>query len=440
MKVVRNGTVITLDPGEPVIPQGAVAVEGSAIAALGPETEIMAKYPGAQTIDAHGGVIMPGMLNAHMHMYSAFARGMSLPDYHPKDFREILAGLWWRLDKVLTPRDNYYSALVSGIEAIKNGTTTLLDHHASPHAVAGSLDELARACTELGLRAGLCYEVSDRDGEKIAQAGIEENRRFAEWCRRAQPELLAPSFGLHASFTLSDATLWACAEAAEGMGFHVHTAEAAWDREHSISSFGLPVVKRLDKFGIWNPLSLAVHCVHIDEEEAEILRERDVSILHNPESNMGNAVGRADVLAMLARGLRVGLGSDGYTTDMFEGIKVANLIHKHGEQKPTAAGAAIPAMAFANNSEIVSRYFGKKIGCLAPGWQADLITVDYNPYTDLTADNWYAHLLMGMSGGMVRTTMVAGRLLMQNRDLLTVDAERVYRQARLQARGVWERI
>ena len=440
MKIIKNGTVLTLDEGNPVIYQGAVAIKGSSIAAVGKDQDILNQYPRAQVIDARGGLIMPGMINTHTHMYSAFARGMAIPGYNPRDFQDILRGLWWRLDKVLTPQDNYYSGLVTGIEAIKNGTTTLLDHHASPHAVEGSLDELARACTQLGLRASLCYEVSDRDGAEIAQAGIQENLRFAQWCQREQPELLAFSFGLHASFTLSDATLAACAEAAGEVGFHIHTAEGVSDREHSIEKYGLPVVHRLDKFGIWNPRSLAIHCVHVDGEEMDLLKERDVSVVHNPESNMGNAVGRADVLTMQNKGLRVGLGSDGFSTDMFEGIKVANLIHKHSTGNPTAAGGEIPAMVFANNGEIASRHFGKPVGRLLPGWQADIIVVDYSPYTDLSSDNWFSHILMGVSGGMVRMTMVAGRVLMEDRVLTTVDQEEVYQRARTQAQAVWTRI
>lgn len=440
MKVISNGTVITMDPNLPVIPRGAVAMEGKEIVALGTEAEILAAHPQAEIIDARGGLIMPGMLNTHMHMYSAFARGMAIPNYSPADFLAILEGLWWRLDKVLTPQDNYYSAMVTGIEAIKNGTTTMIDHHASPNAVSGSLAGLARACVELGIRAGLCYEVSDRDGKEVAQAGIAENASFASWCQREQPELLAPSFGLHASFTLSDATLAACAEAAGDIGFHVHTAEAASDRNFNLEKHGLPVVKRLDKFGVWNPRSLAIHCVHIDEEEMELLRERDVSVIHNPESNMGNAVGRADILTMLKKGLRVGLGTDGYTTDMFEGIKVANLLHKHGEGNPAAAWGEICQAAFANNIDIASRFFATPLGRLAPGWLADVIVVDYTPYTKLNGENWYSHILMGVSGGMVRTTIVGGRVLMQDRELLTIDEEKIYHQARIQAQGVWERI
>ncbi|HOC06970.1 MAG: putative aminohydrolase SsnA [Bacillota bacterium] len=438
MKILYNGTVITLDPANPVIHRGAVAVKGDRIAELGTE-ELLDKYPQARRIDAQGGLIMPGLLNTHMHAYSAFARGMAIPDYNPRVFTDILKGLWWRLDKLLTPRDNYYSALVSGIEAIKNGTTTLIDHHASPYSAAGSLDELARAFSQLGLRASLSYEVSDRDGPEIARAGIEENRRFARWCQQERPPRLAASFGLHASFTLSDDTLKACAEAAGDIGFHVHTAEGIEDREYNLQHYGLPVVKRLDKYGIWNPRSLAIHCVHIDDEEMELLGQRDVSVIHNPESNMGNAVGRADIAAMWNHGLRVGLGSDGYTTDMFEGMKVANLIHKHGEGDPRA-GSQVPAMAFDNNIDIVCRHFGVQTGRLLPDWQADVIIVQYKPYTPLTADNWWSHLLMGVSGGMVRTVLVDGNILMEDRQLLTVDEEEVYAHARKQAESVWKRL
>ncbi|MDD2282514.1 MAG: putative aminohydrolase SsnA [Eubacteriales bacterium] len=438
MKILYNGAVVTLDPANPVIDRGAVVIAEDKIKELGTE-ELLAKYPEARRLDARGGLIMPGLLNTHMHMYSAFARGMAIPDYCPSTFTDILRGLWWRLDKLLTPRDNYYSALVSGIEAIKNGATTMIDHHASPNSAAGSLDELAEAVNQLGLRASLSYEVSDRDGPAIAQAGIEENRRFARWCQQAKPKRLAASFGLHASFTLSDATLEVCAKAAGDTGFHVHTAEGPEDREYNLHEFGLPAVKRLDKFGIWNPRSLAIHCVHIDGEEMELLHARDVSVVHNPESNMGNAVGRADVAAMFRKGLRVGLGSDGYTTDMFEGMKVANLLHKHGEGDP-AGGAEVPAMAFANNIDIVCRHFGLLTGRLAPGWQADAIIVQYKPYSPLTADNWWFHLLMGVSGGMVRTVLVDGNILMEDRELTTVDEEEVYAQARLQAEFVWKRL
>ena len=438
MIIIHNGWVITLAE-EPVIEQGAVVLEGDRIIAVGREEQLLPQFTQARKINARGGIIMPGMLNTHMHLYSALARGMPLPGYTPRQFTDILAGLWWRLDKVLDREAIYYSALVGGIEAIKNGTTTLIDHHASPGAVEESLDQLARACSELGLRANLSYEVSDRDGPDIARGGISENLRFARWCSEAKPPLLSASFGLHASFTLSDSTLKLCVDQAEAQGFHVHTAEAESDRRHSLEHYGVPIVQRLDKLGIWNSRSLAVHCVHVDRGEMDILRERDVSVVHNPQSNMGNAVGRADVATMIKRGLRVGLGSDGFSTDMYEGIRTATLLQRHGSGDPTA-GSEIEILAFQNNISIARRLLGVDTGCLVPNWQADVIISSYRPYTPITDDNWYGHLLMGMSGAMVDTTIVAGKVLMENRELKTVNQELVYSQARQAAERLWRRL
>lgn len=437
MKLIQNGWVITLNQRQPLLEDGAVAVEGDKIAAVGSREELLQQYPQAEKVDARGGIIMPGMLNTHMHLYSALARGMPLEGYAPKQFTDILRGLWWKLDRVLDREAIYYSALAAGIEAIKNGTTTLIDHHASPGTVDGVLDHLAEGLVKLGLRANLCYEVSDRDGALIARAGIAENVRFARWCQENKPPLLSASFGLHASFTLSDATLQQCVEQGAGLGFHVHTAEAESDRRHSLESHGLPPVQRLDKLGVWNRRSLAVHCVHIDNREMDILRERGSCVIHNPQSNMGNAVGRADVAAMVGKGLQVGLGSDGFSTDMFEGIRTATLLHRHGSGDP-AAGSEVQQLAFVHNPEIASRMTGVKTGRLRPGWQADIIISSYRPCTPLTSANWFSHVLMGMSGAMVDTTMVAGKVLMEKRQLKTADEEQILHHARQAAARLWQ--
>ncbi len=221
------------------------------------------------------------------------------------------------------------------------------------------------------------------------------------------------------------------------MGFHVHTAEGKADREASIEKYGVPVVKRLDQWGIWNDLSLAIHGVHIDEEEMDLLREREAAVIHNPESNMGNAVGRAQVLKMLEKGLLVGMGTDGYTTDMFEGIKVANLLHKHGEGNPSVGWGEIQKIAFPNNIEIAERQFNHRIGVIEPGNRADIIILDYRPRTPLTPENYYMHILMGMSGRMVETVLVDGRVLLENRELVGLDEEKIFRRAREKAERVW---
>ncbi len=442
MLIIGNGTVITHDPDHPLLEDGAIAVRDGVIQEIGPTHKLKQRYPQASFIEAKNKIVMPGMINSHMHFYSYFALGMDLKTSPPQNFTQILEKLWWRLDKVLQGEDIYYSTLVAAIEGIKNGTTTFLDHHAGPGAITGSLDQIARACNELGIRASLAYEVSDRDGEEAAQKGIEENIRFFDRCQGENNPLIASSFGLHASFTLSDSTLEKCREAAgdRSIGYHIHTAEGKADREASMEKHGMPVVKRLDKWGVWNDLSLAIHGVYIDEEEMDILQGRDTAVIHNPESNMGNAVGRAPVLRMLEKGLLVGMGTDGYTTDMFEGIKVANLLHKHGEGNPSAAWGEIQEMAFANNIEIVERQFRQKIGVIAPGNRADIIILDYKPRTPLTAENYYMHILMGISGRMVETVLVDGRVLLENRELVGLDEEKIFRRARERAQRVWKEI
>lgn len=440
--LLGNGVVLTCEESPQVFEDGAVAVAGEFIADVGPTAALKEKYPDAQFEDVGGRLIMPGMTCAHMHLYSTFARGMALDGAPARTFGQILERLWWRLDRALTEEDVRMSAMMPLIWCVRNGTTTILDHHSGPNAIPGSLDVIADAVTEVGIRASLAYEVSDRDGERVAAEAIAENARFIERCKRHCSPFLRSMFGLHASFTLSDETLRKCVESpgAIDAGFHIHTAEGIEDLINSIRQHGRPVVKRLDDFGIWSDRSLAVHCVHVNPEEIEVLKSRDVSVVHNPESNMGNAVGAAPVLEMMRNGVRVGLGTDGYATDMFESIKVGNCLHKHNEANPQAAWSEMPAMAFSNNSRILAKYWDAPIGVLRAGAYADIITVNYWAPTPVTAGNWYSHVLFGVSGGMVDSTMVGGRFLMHKGALLTVDEQRMAKRSRELAADLWKRV
>jgi len=440
MEILGNGTVVTRDAALGIIPQGAVAWEEGKIAAVGETAELRNKYPGARLLDAGGGMILPGMINAHMHLYSTFARGLALPD-PPRNFVEILQKLWWRLDKALTPDDIYYSALLTLADCIRNGTTTIIDHHASPFTLEGSLEILARAAQETGIRTALAYEVSDRDGQETALKGMEENLKAAGKYPKGANQGLTALFGLHASLTLSDATLRQAAEKAQaaGVGFHIHVAEGLQDQEECLKNHGLRVVERLNRAGILGKNTIAAHCVHVNDREIEILRQTGTMVVHNPESNMGNAVGAAPVRQMLKEGVLVGLGTDGYTSDMFESVKAANLLVKHSSQDPGAGWDEVPQMALVNNREIVSRVFGVKTGCLTPGAAADLIVVDYHPATPYDAATEYAHLLFGMSGGQVKTTVVNGKVLMKDRRLTCLDEEKLAAKARKLAQNLWQR-
>ncbi len=442
MLLIGNGTTITRDERNPFLPDGCVAVDGKLIAEVGPTAAMREKHKGAQFVDARGGVIMPGFINAHMHYYSAFSRGFGgTGDAAPaENFVEVLERLWWRLDKALTLEDTYYSAMVCMIDCIKNGTTTVIDHHASPCAVRGSLFKIADAARETGIRSCLCYEVSDRDGEKIMREGIEENVDFIKYAE-GDGDLLAGTFGLHASMTLSNETLEACAKATAGMnaGYHVHVAEGPGDEADSEQKYGKRILERFKEFGVIGNRSIAVHCIHVNEGEKAILRETGTAVVHNPESNMGNAVGCSPVLDMFAKGILLGLGTDGYVSDMIQSFKMANALHKHENKHPNAAWGEIPAMLFENNITIAERYFYTPVGRLAPGYSADVIVSDYLPPTALTDRNINGHLLFGTSGRSVTTTVARGKVLMEDRKLIDIDEAEVSAKARECSKKVWER-
>lgn len=440
--LVGNGRLITHDKALPLVDGGCVAIRDGQIIEIGTTAALLLAYPAERFVDAGGGLIMPGLINTHMHLYSTFARGMALKDDAPGNFVEILERLWWRLDKVLTLEDVYLSALVAMIDCIRNGTTTIFDHHSSPGAVSGSLFRIAEAARLTGLRSCLCYEVTDREGAEVANQSIDENRAFLEDCKQSADSMLRGLFGLHASFTLSDETLARCARTAAEFdaGFHVHVAEAASDVAQCQREHGKRVVERFHDWGILGKKTIAAHCVHVDDREIGLLHSSQTNVIHNPESNMGNAVGCAPVLKMIERGVRVGLGSDGYTCDMFESLKVANLLAKHQAGQPGAGWAEPPAMLFGQNADIASACFGRTLGKLVPGACADVIVAEYDPPTPFTSANINGHLLFGLSGRSVRTTIIGGRIVMQDRELRGIDEAAIMAQAREAAARLWQRL
>lgn len=442
MLLIGGGRTITRDPSRAYLDDGCVAIDGKLIVEVGDTAGLREKYAGAAFIDAGGKLIMPGFINAHMHYYSAFSRGFGgKGDVPPaENFAEVLERLWWRLDKALSLEGAYLSALVCMIDCIKNGTTTVIDHHASPYAIRGSLEKIADAARETGIRSCLSYEVSDRDGPEIMHEGIAENVEFIR-ATAGDRDLLSGMFGLHASITLSDETLAACAEAAGGLdaGYHVHVAEGPLDEADSVQKYGKRIAARFRDFGITGGRSIAVHCIHVDDDEKEILRETGTAVVHNPESNMGNAVGCSPVLDMAARGILLGLGTDGFVSDMLQSYKMANALQKHAAGHPNVAWSEVPAMLFENNAVIAGRYFDTPVGRLAPGYSGDVVVLDYDPPTDFGGGNVNGHLLFGASGRCVTTTVARGRVLMKDRVLADIDEREVFALARECAAKVWEK-
>jgi len=441
MLLIGNGRLITRGENNRLIENGCVAADGRFIKDVGDTAQLKAQYPGAEYVDAHGGVIMPGFINAHNHIYSAFSRGLSIKGYNPKNFLDILDGLWWNIDRHLLVEDTYWSAMATYLDCIRNGCTTVFDHHASYGGVKGSLFAIADAAKKLGVRASLCYEVSDRGGEEKMREAVAENTEFIRFSMADKTDMIKGMTGMHASFTLSDKTLELCREnTPEGIGFHIHVAEGMDDVYDSLKKYGKRVINRLFDHDLLGEKTVAGHCIHINGIEMDIIKQTETMVVHNPESNMGNAVGIPPCMEMMRRGILLGLGTDGYTNDMLESEKVANIIHKHALCDPNAAWSEVPRMLFANNAAIASRSFGISLGALEPGAAADIVVSDYDPLTSMTADNCDSHILFGMSGRSIATTVINGSIKMKNRELIGVDAGEIMAKCRERASAMAARI
>jgi len=435
--LIKNGTIVTLGDPNRVLTRHAVLIEDGRVKAILPQES--AQKVKAQTIDAGGKVVLPGFINCHMHFYSTFARGLS--GVAPAaSFPDKLRNLWWRLDRLLSPEMCYYSALAAGLEAIRHGTTTIIDHHSSPGAVRGSLGRIADAVRQLGLRACLCYEVSDRNGPGIAREGIRENLRFLEECRQADDNRLMALFGSHASFTLEEGTLRRCAQYARKYeaGFHIHCAEGKSDQSASLLRFGKRVVPRLAEHGILGPRTICAHAVHLQNREWDLLAKTGTAVVHNPQSNSNNGVGVMDLLKASQRGVLVGLGTDAMTLNMLEELRSAIWTQRLFHRNPDVAFSEATGLLMKNNREICNRYF-QRVGQLKEGWEADLICIDYFPPTPMDKENFPGHMVSGLSQAPVDTTIVGGKVLMKKKKVLVLDEEKTDRDAQRSSSKLWRR-
>ena len=438
--IVAGSHVVTADPARPVVPRGAVLVRDGLVVAVGPEADLRAAHPGEPVVDT-GRVVLPGLVNAHTHAYSAYARGMAV--HSPtRDFEEILSNLWWALDRLLEPEDVRLNALTTFMESARCGVTTVVDHHSSPNAITGSLATMADAAQLVGVRACLCYETSDRDGPRAFAEAVAENVAFMRAANTAEQHRVRGLFGMHASFTLSEASLDTIAAEAAGApgGYHVHVAEGPGDQPRTRELCGLGVVDRLASRGMLGPDSLAAHCVHTSAAEIDVLADRGALVVHNPHSNLGNAVGFAPVVEMLRRGIRVGLGTDAYTPDVLASMQVAKIVASGHRLDPTVGFAESVAMLFENNPAIASTLFGCDVGTLRPGAVADLATLDYRPPTPLDSRSAWGHVVFGMSGAQVADVMVDGEWVLRDREFTRLDEAEVLAHSAERAERVWKEL
>ena len=435
--LITNGHLATLDDANNFVENGCVFVDGEQIVAVGdldPDS-----CSADRTIDAGGKLVMPGLINAHHHLYSTFARGFTPPGPPARNFEQNLKNLWWKLDAALDSEDVYYSALLALMDAARAGCTTVVDHHASPSCCDGSLDQVERAFRDVGLSGCLCYEVSDRnrDGE-----GIEENERYIRKCRDSSDKQMSALFGLHASMTLGDKTLERCAAAADSLdaGFHVHVAEDEIDVQTTMERDGKNVMERFADFGIPGNKSIFVHGTCLTPAELDLLHSTDSILVNNPESNMNNGLGVSPFLSMLDHGITVGVGTDGISSHLISQARAMYLHQRAEHRDPTLAFVEACEILLRNNSAICNRLFDEPRGALAAGQLADVVIHDYVPFTPLNAETFYGHLMFGVGFSRVATTIARGRVVVEDGQLPDLDEAAIRARCAERAPDIWARI
>lgn len=438
MQILKNATVVQFDPSC-VIEHLDIVIEGSVIKEVG--SGIADHYPQAKIRDMKGKIVMPGLVCAHNHFYSGLARGITANIAPSPDFISTLKNLWWRLDRALDEESLYYSGLICSLEAIKNGCSAVIDHHASPQYIKGSLGTLRQAFIKSGLRGMTCFETTDRNGgSKEMWAGIEENIAFAHLIDREkragnEPYLVEAHIGAHAPFTVTNEGMEMLREAMKSTnrGVHIHAAEDSYDVSHSHHKYGQDLIARLDHYNLVNNKTLVAHGLYLSDNDIAILNERDAFLVHNARSNMNNHVGYNHKLAQYRN---LALGTDGIGSDMWEELKFAFFKHRD-------AGGALWPDSFTrflwNGNTLLSRNFNARFGRIDVGNKADLTICDYDSPTPLLADNIGGHIAFGLGSQSVHSVMVEGRMVYENREF-PFDVAPIYEEARKVALRLWQRM
>jgi len=434
MLALRNACIVEFGPPR-VESERDVMVDGPLIVDIG--QGIASKYSPDDEIDLEGKLLIPGFVCAHHHFYSCLARGILAALKPAPDFVSLLKNLWWRLDQAIDRDILVAGATVAALEAIRSGTTSVIDHHVSPECLSGSLSAVQAAFEQTGLRGILGYEVTDRYGPESAEAAISENRDFARTIaarnRAAEgPGLIEAAIGAHAPFTLSDGTLTRLAEVVSetSRGLHIHVSEDRYDASDSRYRYGTGPVERLERFGLLDKRTICVHGVHLSDSEIALLNDRDSFLVHNPRSNMNNGVGYMDRLKQVKN---PALGTDGLGSDMIEEAKFCYFKNRD------ASGSFTPqtvATILSNGNKILERYFGRPFGKIAVGHVADMVIVDYEAPTPLQVENCAAHLLFGLSSRMVHTVLINGRSVFRDK-CFGFDTKPYYEAARKAAAKLW---
>ncbi len=438
MIVLKGFLAVEFDPPQVYEPYDVV-IDGDEIIAAGADAAQGYEQQAEKVIEGSGKLLMPGLVCAHSHIYSAFSRGITASVGPAPDFVSNLKQLWWRLDRSLNEQAVYYSSLIACLDAVSCGTTAVVDHHASPSCIEGSLKQIRRGFEQIGVRGITGYEITDRNrGMAEIEEGIEENAAFSRQIDSERADgswngLVQSIFAAHAPFTVPDEGMALLKKAADhaGRGIHMHIAEDRYDPSFSRHIYGKDPLRRVDSFGLLNEKSVLVHGVHLTQGEIELMNDRDAFLVHNTRSNMNNAVGYNEHLPQAAN---LALGTDGIGANMFEEGKTA--FFRHREARGPFGPGEILGMA-AGGARLLSRCFPKPLGKLQKGYAADMVISDYLHPTPLVPENIAGHFIFAMGPHHVRTVLINGSVVMEDREF-PFDTEGIYREARAAAQEVWK--
>jgi len=375
-----------------------------------------------ERIDCSGKYVTKSFAVGHHHVYSALARGMGAPKKNPENFVEILEYIWWNLDKCLDLEMIEYSALTTAMACAKAGSTFVIDHHASPNAIKGSLETIAKAFDQVGVSHLLCYEITDRDGSEKTHKGLLETE---EYLQKHQGLV-----GLHASFTVSDATLKKAVELSEKYhsGIHIHVAEDKADQEHCEKNYGKRVVERLHDFGVLkSSKTILGHGLHLSENERKLILNSQSWMVQNMESNLNNKVGLFNAQGL---GEHVMLGTDGMHSDMLQSAKAAFFA---GQQSDTIDYASA-YQRFRN----VHHYLNSNN--FAGDGENNLVVLDYDTPTAFHQDNFLGHFLFGWNSNHVKHVISNGEIIVKDRKIQKVDETEILNISRLLSEKLWAKM
>jgi 5-methylthioadenosine/S-adenosylhomocysteine deaminase len=436
--IVKGKYVLTLDRKYGTIRQGAVFVEGDKIVDVGPAKEIEGSYGADEIIDAKECVVMPGLVCSHNHMYGVLSHGLPV-SRTTSTFISFLKRFWWpRVENALNKEQIGAAATMSSIEMVKTGTTCCADILEAPNSIPGALEIEAQATETVGLRSVLSFEATERISEENGEKGIEENLNFIKKHNRKNDSLTNGMFCTHTTFTCSPQFLRKVRDIADEypVGIHIHLEEGTYESKHCLAKYRKLPVELYEKIGFLGSDVLASQCVHTLPREAKLLRKHDVKISHMPLSNCEVGGGIAPVPSFLQAGLTVGLGTDGYIQDMFEVMRVAFLIHKGNLQDASVMPAEVVIRMATMNAAKTIR-MENLVGSITPKKQADIITVDLESPTPVTAENLIPQLVVFGDGNMVQDVLISGKIIMRNRKILTVNEDRARTKCRQAAENLW---